>query len=94
MAKTKRPASHEEERPTVAELRGGHPFSRIAQTHWISSSRSNPTVVTEIWRALESEGFHYKSLVVLENLRFLEEYVSLSCSDSLLTLQLSMASFQ
>lgn len=36
----------------------------------------NPNVVkTEFWDVLEKEGFRYRSLLLLENLQFLEKYV-------------------
>ena len=69
------PKSLPNERPTVAELRGEHPLAKIAQRYWTSQLRFEIAVVNKVWRALELDGFHYKSLLVLENLRFLEEFV-------------------
>jgi hypothetical protein len=69
----------EEGRPTVADLQGEHPFAQLAKTHWLKSSKKKVKVKgdvlkLEIWDVLEQEGFAFKSLLLLENLRILEKY--------------------
>ncbi|KAI9889602.1 MAG: hypothetical protein M1814_005109 [Vezdaea aestivalis] len=66
----------DEWRPTVAELQGDHHFARLALGSWLGDSKGSLVedefIKTKIWDTLVSEGFSYRSLLVLENLRLLE----------------------
>lgn len=69
-------------RPTVADLQGDGHFAILAKQHWLKTSKKaakvkvKPEIVKkEIWDVLEREDFSYKSLLILENLQFLERSV-------------------
>jgi intron-binding protein aquarius len=74
------PAMAEDARPTVADLQGDNVFAQLAKKHWLKGTKKTtkvkvkPDVVKkEIWDVLEAEGFPFRSLLVLENLRILEK---------------------
>lgn len=63
-------------RPTVQELRGEHPMAEAAKRWWLRErpAKFNPDKLkAEIYDVLEDEEFGKKSLLVLENLQFLEK---------------------
>ncbi|KAH8683151.1 DEAD helicases superfamily protein-like protein [Tricladium varicosporioides] len=72
----------EEPRPTVADLQGDSAFAQLAKKYWLKPSKKTtkvkvkPDVIkNEIWDVLEQEGFEIKSLLALENLQILENYL-------------------
>lgn len=71
----------EEATPTVSDLQDNNHYVRIAREHWLTPSRpskTRPEVLKEqIWDVLESEGFRFRSLLILENLQILEKYGTL-----------------
>ncbi|KAI9820245.1 MAG: hypothetical protein M1827_005867 [Pycnora praestabilis] len=72
-----RPADHG--RPTVADVHGDNYFAQVAQKHWLLKARvvkvKQEVLKNDIWDALESEGFQFRSLLILENLQILESYL-------------------
>jgi intron-binding protein aquarius len=83
-------------RPTVAELHGDNHYAQLAKKNWLKASgpsRFNPELLKSgVWDPLEKEGFQFRSLLILENLLFLEKYVSDMRYGTLLTdSQLPMA---
>lgn len=66
-------------RPTVADLHGENHFAQVARNNWLASKKTpkvRPDVVKkELWDQLESDGFAYSSLLILENLQLLELYL-------------------
>ncbi|KAH0542174.1 hypothetical protein FGG08_003395 [Glutinoglossum americanum] len=75
-AQEARPA---DSRPTVAELQGDNHYAQLAKKNWLKASgpsRFNPELLKSgVWDLLEKENFQFRSLLILENLRFLEKYV-------------------
>ena len=67
-------------RPTIAELQGDNYFAQLAKKNWLKDSgpsRFNPELLkSSVWDILEKDNFQFRSLLVLENLRFLEKYAS------------------
>ncbi|TAQ86777.1 hypothetical protein B7494_g4893 [Chlorociboria aeruginascens] len=71
-----------EERPTVADLQGDNAFALLAQKLWLKPSKKpmkvkvrQDVLKSEIWDILEKDNFAFKSLLVLENLQILENYL-------------------
>ena len=65
-------------RPTVLDLQGADPLAQAAQKHWASGKnvKFKPTALkTDFYDVLENEGFRYRSLLILEQLQFLEKWV-------------------
>lgn len=65
-------------RPTVLDLRGADPLAQAARKHWASDKHSKfkPNAVkTDFYDVLEKEEFRYRSLLILEQLQFLEKSV-------------------
>ncbi|KAI9715179.1 MAG: hypothetical protein M1812_006158 [Candelaria pacifica] len=66
-------------RPLVADLQGDNNYAQFARKHWLKPSKVTrilPDVLkTELWDVLAGEGFHFRSLLILENLQFLEKYL-------------------
>ncbi|KAJ9131170.1 Pre-mRNA-splicing factor [Pleurostoma richardsiae] len=69
-------------RPTTAELDGDAEFAQLAKQHWLKTTRrtakvkvKNDVLKQEIWDGLEKEGFPLKSLLALESLQILENYL-------------------
>jgi len=63
-------------RPTVSDLQGADPLAQAAKQHWASdkNSKFKPNAVkTDFYDVLEKEGFRYRSLLILEQLQFLEK---------------------
>ncbi|RFU35852.1 hypothetical protein B7463_g493, partial [Scytalidium lignicola] len=75
-------------RPTIEDLQGGSAFAQLAKKLWHKSSKK-PTKVkvrpdvlkNEIWDILEKEDFAFRSLLILENLQILENYLWPGYSD-------------
>jgi hypothetical protein len=77
----KQAAGFDEGRPTVADLYGDNPFAQAAKQHWLKEkpSKFRPDALkTEFYDVLEKDGFRFRSLLILENLQFLEKSVVLS----------------
>lgn len=78
-------------RPTTQDLEGDSEFANLARQHWLKTTKradevkvkvKNDVLKSEIWDALEKDGFPLKSLLVLEGLQTLERHVvSLSKRD-------------
>ena len=75
------PKTHnEQDRPTPAEIEEEeHRFVQLARKNWLKPGKkpAKPKVKNEIlkqgiWDVLEQDGFHYKSLLLLESLQTLE----------------------
>ncbi|KAF4510388.1 hypothetical protein G6O67_002277 [Ophiocordyceps sinensis] len=70
-------------RPTPAEVEEEeHEFVQLARKHWLKSGKrvvkpkvKNDVLKQSIWDVLEKEGFHSKSLLLLESLQALENYL-------------------
>lgn len=64
--------------PTIAELQQ-NPYSDVARTHWLNSSKEpkvrQNVIKSDLWDRLENERFAFGSLVILENLQLLERYL-------------------
>lgn len=68
----------EETRPTVADLHGGNLFAQAAKKYWLTEkpAKFKPEALkTEFYDPLEKDGFRFRSLLILENLQFLEKFV-------------------
>jgi hypothetical protein len=67
-------------RPTVAELQGDNHYAQLARENWLKDSgpsRFSPELLKKgVWDVLEKENFQFRSLLILENLQFLEKYAS------------------
>jgi intron-binding protein aquarius len=66
----------EDGRPTIKELHGDGPFTKAAQRWWLREkpAKFNPEILkTEFYDPLEHGKFGFKSLLILENLQFLEK---------------------
>ncbi|KAH0565657.1 hypothetical protein GP486_000947 [Trichoglossum hirsutum] len=72
-------------RPTVAELQGDNHYAQLAKKNWLNTpgpSRFNPELLKSgVWEPLENENFQFRSLLILENLRLLENYLWPNYSD-------------
>ncbi|KAL8813574.1 MAG: hypothetical protein Q9200_000183 [Gallowayella weberi] len=66
-------------RPEVEDLEGENEWTQLARKHWpksVKTRKINPDVIKkEIWDVLQNEGFQYRSLLILENLQLLENYL-------------------
>jgi intron-binding protein aquarius len=66
-------------RPTVADLHGENHFAQVARKNWLAAKKTpkvRPEVVKkDLWDELETSGFSYSSLLILENLQLLERYL-------------------
>jgi len=68
----------EETRPTVADLHGGNLFAQAAKKYWLTEKPSGfkpEALKSEFYDPLEKDGFRFRSLLILENLQFLEKFV-------------------
>lgn len=75
----KQAAGFDEGRPTVADLHGDNPFAQAAKQHWLREKPSkfkSELLKTVFYDVLEQEEFKFKSLLILENLQFLEKFVA------------------
>ena len=85
----------------MLELQGEDPLAQAAKKNWLGKSikfKSN-TVKTDFYDVLEKAGFRYRSLLVLEQLQFLEKSVEAQIQTQLLKLtrmrsQVPLAEFQ
>ncbi|KAH8154238.1 uncharacterized protein LAJ45_02006 [Morchella importuna] len=74
----KQAAGFDEGRPTVADLYGDNPFAQAAKQHWLKEkpSKFRPDALkAEFYDVLEKDGFRFRSLLILENLQFLEKFL-------------------
>lgn len=69
------------DQPGVGTLESDNHWAQLAKKHWLNGAKSKKTkpevIKKEIWDVLELEAFHFRSLLVLENLQLLEKYTSL-----------------
>lgn len=80
-------------RPTPAEVEEEeHEFVQLARKHWLKSGKrvvkpkvKNDVLKQSIWDVLEKEGFHSKSLLLLESLQALEKCASSTSPSSVAT---------
>lgn len=67
----------------------------LARTHWLNASkvrRAKPDFIkSDIWDPLSDEGFHFRSLLMLENLSLLERSSNSPCSGKWLIKMLTSA---
>ena len=63
------------------ENEGDDHWAKLAKKYWPKAVKSRKTkadvIKTEIWDVLEQQSFHFRSLLILENLQLLEKYASL-----------------
>ncbi|KAF3934389.1 hypothetical protein ABW20_dc0104584 [Dactylellina cionopaga] len=74
------PDSHSpgDHRPTVSDLHGNSIYSATAKANWLKEDaqvRFSSNVVKDIYKALELESFSQESLLLLENLQYVERYL-------------------
>lgn len=69
------------DQPGVGDVEDDNHWAHLAKKHWPRATKSKkikPEIIKkEIWDVLEREAFHFRSLLVLENLQLLEKYKSL-----------------
>ncbi|EWC44192.1 hypothetical protein DRE_06937 [Drechslerella stenobrocha 248] len=68
----------EDYRPTFSDLKGGSIYSSIANANWLrrdGPASFSANTVKEIYKALEQESFALKSVLLLENLQYVERYL-------------------
>ena len=57
-------------------------WTQLAKKYWPRAVKSRKTksdvIKMEIWDVLEQQAFHFRSLLILENLQLLEKYASLA----------------
>ncbi|KAI4120777.1 MAG: hypothetical protein LQ338_006774 [Usnochroma carphineum] len=79
-------SSGDDGRPDVNDLEGDNEWTQLARKHWSSPVKSrrvkNEVVKNEIWDVLENGGFPFRSLLILENLQLLENYLWPGLTDS------------
>ena len=65
----------------VGDLGDDNHWAQLAKKHWPKAAKTKKTkpelIKKEIWDVLEQEAFHFRSLLMLENLQLLEKYTSL-----------------
>lgn len=70
---------------TKAEAHQDNEWAPLARKHWLKSTRvkkvKNEVVKAQIWDALERDGFRYRSLLSLESLQAVENYLWPGFSD-------------
>ncbi|KAI5784028.1 P-loop containing nucleoside triphosphate hydrolase protein [Pyronema domesticum] len=77
-APTRNPLAADDGRPTVQELQGDGVFAQAARRWWLREKavKFNPDVLRkEFYEVLENQSFGLKSLLILENLQFLEKFL-------------------
>ncbi|KAE9984695.1 hypothetical protein BLS_001690 [Venturia inaequalis] len=66
-------------RPTIEDLHGDNHYAEVARKYWLSKTKTTkvlPKVINEeLWAHLETDGFAYRSLLILETLQLLEKYL-------------------
>lgn len=64
-------------RPTVEDLHGDNHYAAVARKYWLNKAKTTkvlPKVIKEeLWDHLETDGFAYASLLILETLQVLEK---------------------
>ena len=67
----------------VGDPGNSHYWAELAGEHWAKTSKSSkakkikPEVIKKnIWDVLEQDNFHFRSLLMLENLQLLEKYTA------------------
>lgn len=67
----------------IGDLGNSNYWAELAGEHWANSSKVSkakkikPEVIKKkIWDVLEQENFHFRSLLMLENLQLLEKYTT------------------
>lgn len=67
------------DQPGVGDLGSDNHWAQLAEKHWPKAVKSRKTksevIKKEIWDVLEQEAFHFRSLLMLENLQLLENYL-------------------
>ncbi|KAL8993611.1 MAG: hypothetical protein Q9169_006214 [Polycauliona sp. 2 TL-2023] len=65
--------------PGLQDSQGDHEWTQLARKHWSKPTRTRkvkPDVIKkEIWDVLENEGFQFPSLLALESVQLLENYL-------------------
>ncbi|KAJ5778320.1 CWF11 family [Penicillium odoratum] len=67
-----------ESRPTVVDFREDSPWVKLAKAHWLDVKvrKAKPDVIKQqLWDPLEADGFNSRSLLILENLNILEQFL-------------------
>ena len=68
----------EGDQPGVVDHENDDHWAQLAKKHWPKATKSKKTkpevIKKEIWDVLEQEGFHFRTLLILENLQLLEKY--------------------
>ncbi|KAL8774528.1 MAG: hypothetical protein Q9209_000901 [Squamulea sp. 1 TL-2023] len=66
-------------RPELEDLEGENHWTQLARKHFnkpVETTKVKPDVIKkEIWDVLENEGFQFRSLLMLESLQLLENYL-------------------
>ncbi|KAF2761210.1 P-loop containing nucleoside triphosphate hydrolase protein [Pseudovirgaria hyperparasitica] len=66
-------------RPTTSDLHGENYYAQVARKHWLGTAKTprvrNSVVKEELWDHLEKDDFAFGSLLILENLQLLEQYL-------------------
>jgi intron-binding protein aquarius len=64
-------------RPTIEDLHGDNHYAEVARKYWLKKTKATkvlPKVIKEeLWHHLETDGFAYGSLLILETLQVLEK---------------------
>lgn len=64
-------------RPTIEDLHGDNHYAQVARKYWLKKTKTTkvlPKVIKdELWAHLETDGFAYGSLLILETLQVLEK---------------------
>lgn len=64
--------------PGVGDFESDNHWVQLAKKHWPRATKSkkikSEVIKKEIWDVLEQEAFHFRSLLMLENLQLLEKY--------------------
>ncbi|KAL4965357.1 RNA helicase aquarius [Aspergillus stella-maris] len=66
-------------RPTVEDFRDDSPWVQLAKTHWRDSKKvrkvKHDVIKKDLWDPLEADNFSFRSLLTLENLNVLEQFL-------------------
>ena len=80
--------SYDDGRPTISDLQGADPLAQAAKKHWANDKnpKFKPSAVkSDFYDILERDGFRYRSLLILEQLQFLEKCVPRTRNELLCT---------
>lgn len=73
-------------RPTIEDLHGDNHYAEVARKYWLKKTKTTKVlqkvINEELWAHLETDGFAYGSLLILETLQVLEKYERSSIDDS------------